>query len=87
MNEERDWRLDIAEDPDFYAKFTWQFKTWKQTRDNWDHDHCEFCGTEISAAAGEEILNDGWTNEDEYYWICEKCFNDFKDLYEWKLRE
>jgi hypothetical protein len=86
MNEERDWRLDTAQGPEFYSKYSWQFKPWTQTRDHWDHDHCEFCWTEISAISGEDILNEGWTNEDEYYWICDKCFKDFKELFKWNIK-
>jgi len=85
MAEERDWRLDIAEEPSFFAKFTWKNTKWTQTRDNWNHDHCEFCGAEISDLSGKDIFNNGWTTEDEYYWVCDKCFNDFKDLYQWNL--
>jgi hypothetical protein len=22
---------------------------------------------------------------DEYHWICNKCFDDFKDLFEWRI--
>ena len=87
MSDEKDWRLDIAEEPEFYAKYTWQFKRWTKTRGHWDHDHCEFCGIEISGIFGEDILNEGWANEDEYYWICDKCFNEFKDIYRWKIKQ
>lgn len=87
MREENDWRLDIAQEPSFYEKFTWELKKWTQTRSNWDHDHCDFCGTEISNIINDEIQNIGWTNDDEYYWICETCFDDFKDLYQWKIRK
>lgn len=84
MNEEHDWRLDMAQDPEFYSKYKWQFKKWTKTRDHWSHDHCEFCNAEISQVQNPEILNEGWTNEDEYYWICSTCFEDFRELFKWK---
>jgi len=37
-------------------------------------------GSDVGLFAG--LL--GWTDEEEYYWICNKCFNDFKNLYKWK---
>jgi hypothetical protein len=86
MTEQHDWRLAMASEPELYAKYTWRFKKWTQTRDHWDHDHCEFCNTEISAVVNDKILNDGWTNEDEYYWICSRCFNDFKNVFNFKVK-
>ncbi len=41
------------------------------------HDHCEFCW--IKFGAGGEI-QEGYTDETEYRWICPQCFEDFKDL-------
>ena len=44
------------------------------------HEHCEFCH--------DEALTDKactfYCTEDLYHWICEGCFHDFKDLFNWQ---
>ena len=47
---------------------------------NWDHEHCAFCWTTIIPGMQEH------TTEDGAYWVCETCFEDFKDKFGWKLK-
>ncbi len=75
----------LATSNDFLAKYTWRWKTWIQTRNNWDHDHCEFCGAKFMARDLPNILREGYTTDDDYYWICKKCFEDFDQTYHWKV--
>ena len=49
----------------------------------WDHDHCAFCCAKFSEA--ENNLHFGYCTLDRYYWICEECFEDFKDVFSWQL--
>ena len=49
----------------------------------WDHDHCEFCGIKFSLFEGD--LGKGYSTEDEYHWICNQCFDDFKYEFAWQL--
>jgi len=86
MKLEDDWRLDLARTPEFYAQFEWEFKKWTQTRSNWDHDHCEFCREKIYDTEKKKVTNDGWTNRDDYHWICDDCFKDFKQEFKWKIK-
>lgn len=51
----------------------------------WDHDHCEFCGAEFSAAAVADVLHSGYCTPDEYRWICEQCFQDFRAEFQWQM--
>lgn len=45
----------------------------------WDHDHCEFCNRKFSEKAqGDDIARAGWRSEDEYRWVCDGCFSDFR---------
>lgn len=60
-------------------------KGYRKYREEWDHDHCEFCMTKFSERPGD--LNEGYTTEDEYRWICEKCYEDFKEQFHWSVRE
>ncbi len=54
-------------------------------REGWDHDHCEFCGDKFSLHTSD--LKEGYSTEDGYHWICNQCFNDFKEEYNWQLAD
>ena len=86
MNNNTDWRLGPDENR-FLDKFEWQKKPWTQTRPHWDHDHCSFCGVEISASDEQGVLHEGYTTEDEYHWVCETCFVDFTPEMNWKMKK
>lgn len=43
------------------------------------HNHCDFCWYEFRKG------DRGYTTSDEYHWICEKCFIDFRDEFNWKV--
>lgn len=50
-----------------------------------DHEHCSFCWAKFSEDS--EDLHYGYVamyNDDDY-WICETCYQDFKEMFEWKL--
>ncbi len=32
-----------------------------------------------------DVLNHGYATQDDYRWICEKCFADFKNTFDWKV--
>ena len=55
-------------------------------REGWDHDHCIFCKAKFCLDK-EECLSEGYATEDNYYWICESCFNDFREMFGFKLKE
>jgi len=74
-----DWRLQGQEK--FLNRAQLVKKRYKKYRDDWDHDHCAFCWTKFSESP--EDLNVGYTTPDHYYWICEPCFNDFHDMFQW----
>lgn len=44
-----------------------------------DHEHCVFCWYKFLDGF------EGYSTEDNYFWICEKCFNDFCDEFLWIL--
>jgi hypothetical protein len=74
-----DWRLQNQES--YLTGSTLFRRHWRQSRPHWDHDHCEFCGAKFSAASDD--LQEGWTTEDEYRWICDTCFSDFRERFGW----
>lgn len=51
----------------------------------WDHDHCAFCGETFSTHEGD--IKQGYSTIDSYYWICNQCFDDFKDEFEWQIED
>ena len=46
------------------------------------HEHCDFCW--------EKALTDNhstfYCTEDFKYWICEECFEDFKNRFHWSVK-
>ena len=57
-------------------------RRWEQSRPHWDHEHCEFCGAKFGEAPDD--IREGWTTEGEYRWICDGCFNDFRERFRWR---
>lgn len=59
---------------------------WARTREGWDHDHCEFCTRKIwDRASGNDEADVGFTTADDYHWICDNCFADFRDQFGWSV--
>ncbi len=43
------------------------------------HNHCAFCWDEFRKG------DIGYTTQDEYHWVCDNCFKDFKEEFYWKV--
>ena len=78
-----DWRLQGQEK--YLKGVTLYFKKYTKYRDNWDHDHCEFCRAKFSIEDHPGGLDEGYATKDNYYWICRRCFGDFKGIFRWKI--
>ena len=48
-----------------------------------DHTHCAFCWDKFSE--NKDDLTQGYCTTDQNYWICEECFNDFKEMFCFKV--
>ena len=48
-----------------------------------DHEHCSFCWEKFGR--GNNMLHEGYCTEDLSDWICDDCFLDFKDMFEWDV--
>ena len=84
MIENNDWRLQGQEK---YLKghkmMRLPYFRWSET---WDHEHCEFCGATFSDYEGD--IHEGYvTAENKRHWVCPECFEDFKEMFQWKLIE
>lgn len=79
---EEDWRLQGQEN--YLQGVLLEKKQYQKYREGWDHDHCEFCGAKFSEK--EKDLNEGYVTTDNYHWICEGCFADFKVRFQWSVK-
>lgn len=80
MLENNDPRLFNGQD--YLKNAVLEKKQYVKKSENWDHEHCVFCFDKFSENC--EDLHIGYCTSDENIWICEKCFNDFKDLFGFK---
>ena len=53
--------------------------------DDDDHDHCAVCWARFSQF--DPDLHFGYYEKDSNNWICEECYNSFKDLFRWHLSD
>ena len=84
MIEPNDWRITNQEN--YLRGVTLTRRLYRQNAKNlqWDHDHCNFCFATFSLLQQEGALREGYCTLDDYHWICLDCFEDFKELFEWK---
>lgn len=75
-----DWRLNGQEAYLLGAKLK---KTRFEAEGYYDHVHCDFCWGKISEYDGD--LHVGYCTEGEIHWVCEECYNDFKDMFHFEL--
>lgn len=48
-----------------------------------DHEHCVICGEKFSEKASD--LHCGYCTTDAAHWICEACFEEYHDEYQWNV--
>jgi hypothetical protein len=83
MRGENDWRLRGQEK--YLKNVPLWWKKYARYSESWEHDHCQFCWAKLMEEDYPDVLHEGYATEDNYRWICEQCFKDFKDLFEWKV--
>lgn len=81
MTEETDWRLMGQENWLADRRVGWA--EWFSNRPGWDHDHCALCSAEFAATKTDHVdYTAGYvTADDNYTWVCEPCFADFRDRF------
>jgi hypothetical protein len=73
-------------------------KPYRAWRADWEHDHCAFCWRKLveegtpsddpeTQTQGYAALGRGPQGEDDYHWVCDKCFADFRDRFGWTVVE
>jgi len=68
----------------FLKKARFSYRRYTPHRKGWEHDHCEFCGVRFSLLVDDDV-HEGYCTEDGYRWVCETCFQDFGDEFEWTV--
>ena len=84
MAEKDDWRLQ-GQERYLYGQVLVR-RAYRQyaTNPNWDHDHCQFCSAKFMLGDDPETLKSGYATTDDYRWICEACYQDFKEMFSWR---
>jgi len=85
MLEQNDWRLTNQEKYLLNARL--QKKAYVQPTLTWDHDHCEFCWAKFMEGTHNDVLHEGYCTENEKCWICEQCYQDFKDTFNFRVED
>jgi hypothetical protein len=85
MADSTDWRLQGQEE--YLRGATLVRRTYREYEKDprWDHDHCEFCWAKFAAEDAPGVIHTGYATEDGYRWICETCFQDFRQMFKWKV--
>ena len=79
-----DWRL--TNQMTYLKGVTLRRKRYTKYSENWDHDHCSFCWVEFceeDSTPEHPAIHEGYATDDDYYWICDTCFTDFRELFQW----
>ncbi len=79
-----DWRLQGQEK--HLQGAVLERKAYQPYRREWEHDHCEFCSAKLSLDV-PGALREGYATPDNYRWVCEDCYGDFKDLLGWQQQQ
>ncbi len=87
MADKNDWRLRGQED--YLAGVDLYYIPFEPFSAEWDHEHCEFCWGKFSLYS--EGMKIGYCtktkNERKARWICETCYEDFKEDFGWNLKK
>ena len=75
---DKDWRLVRQEN---YLQNQELIRKSFVPRGQRDHAHCAFCWDKFGQE--DDWLRIGYCTRDEYHWICEQCFRDFKERFKW----
>ena len=78
MINNNDWRLTNQMNYLYEQKL--EHINFQKYSNSWEHEHCEFCNETIC-----DSKQTYYCTLDKYHWICEECFNDFDDMFNWQV--
>jgi hypothetical protein len=81
---EFDWRLAQH---DFLRGATVSWESYIPRSEVWDHEHCSFCRQTFMEVAAPNVHTEGYVTFlfDDEWWICEGCFEDFREEFGWRV--
>jgi len=79
---ENDWRLRGQEEYMLGLKFKQMNFTGVKL-----HAHCEFCWHKFMEEPNgiEDCSNRGFFCQEKKYWVCEECFQEFRNMFDWEV--
>jgi uncharacterized membrane-anchored protein len=92
MQDEKEARLNYIRSRNLETELKGASVCWRDADDeiSWDVDKCIFCLTAFTVEDCPETRQKGFragyvTRQEIQRWICELCFEDFKDYFSWKV--
>ena len=87
MGDISDWRLQVQHR--YLEGVPLARRSYRRYAPNpdWDHDHCAFCWTKFIERDAPDGPHVAYCTLDEYHWICETCFRDFRHRFDWHVIE
>lgn len=81
-----DWRLRGQED--YLQNRTFKITKFKAQKGKSLHTHCEFCWHKFmeNCEGVDDCSQEGYCTNDDMYWVCKECFEDFKKKFHWNCR-
>jgi len=83
MLEQNDWRLMGQER--YLKNAQLRKEAYAPSTRTSDHDHCVFCTDKFSNLEG--YLHMGYYAPKGDHWICEQCYQDFKDTFNFRVED
>jgi len=87
MANKDDWRLRGQEE--YMMNMSFVYKKFVPQEVGEDHTHCEFCWHKFMENAEEvkDASEHGYCSSEQEKWVCEECFEDFKQMFNWKIEK
>jgi hypothetical protein len=83
MREVNDWRLTNQERYLNGVMLIW--RSYEPTTSENYHDHCEFCAAKFMEVEAPGVKHAGYSTPNGSHWVCKECFDDFVDLFDWRI--
>jgi len=79
-----DWRINSQDR--YLLGAVLHLATYRTRSETWDHDHCAFCWAKFMQEVYPDTLQTGYTDDDNFHWVCPQCFDDFQERFHFRLR-
>ena len=83
MSEKKEWYIEQFEDNEHLHNKILKKVQFGLPYSHSDHEHCEHCWARISNVEGDD--HQGYYEPTSDSWICEECYNEYRELYGWSV--